>query len=1128
MKDSYLNNQNISNNIIINKPNFKFHVKQPSMNRDSLESYTSCDGDKFETIDNRINDSLSSNDFEELHKQEEDIDHLAKFNKENNFASNYNKQNKNKISRNENQKSNDSSQLNCLTSQNSFNKPISGNILPLPRKTNIIATNDKNISEKLGYKRSISGDRVTAKQTQSRFSSSSENKYNFAQVRRLAVPNEKLENREIVYKEIHFPPHSQINNNNVGIPTAKVTKLSQEPENEKNIENKNLPNKQFYNYKKNNIHSLNNFHGNQNMKLNLSPNNKNHISGVKKITKKNSNDKINEVVKKNNNTSNKIIKRNSNNIQIQEYKKAVKTDDNMDEIKLRNNYSKNKLQLTLSKENKQNSDLSGEKNSIVLKSNNNNAPLDDKKCQTTKKINNDFKQHSISPKKLESNFINQDKNSNKRLTVVGEPSPKRENINVKQQRKNITIQGLNQQINLNQNIQEFHNLQISPRGTVVTKLPPLSQFLNMNGVGRNPNFRDKINQINRNSVSPNAVNINIQSNGVMNNISSINNIKAINNINNINKMVNMNSMITMNKMNSNNIPNINGINYNNNINNLNTMNNMNKANNIINVNNLNNRNNLNSINNFNNIKNINNTNNINNMNNLNVRNNINNVINVNKMNTMNNINSKMNANNVNNLNNRIVQNQNNISMGMPIQNSNLSNIPFINNNTNISKQLLNNMPINQMNNLIQNSHRNIQQNQALYNPQINPILSQNQQINNFMNQNNQRFNSQKNQIMNQIQTNIQNQIQTNQNQANSIQNQILPKNQIINQSQISTSQENEINNNINKVVSEKNEINDEGDIKKDISVRYNSFDPSGWVKNYGVLTLPGKDTSGSQKTNQDSFVFKTGINQIKEFNIFGVLDGHGPEGHFVSKFASEFLPSKLINHPEIKSLKDPEEIYKKLKDNNCYIITQAFIDTDNQLKNVDFDSYESGCTCVLVIHIGSHIICANTGDSRSVVIYDEQGENNLNHYNVAALSKDYKPELPEETQRIIMNGGEVRQMKNEMGEGVGPFRVWALDGNYPGLAMSRSIGDLKGKKIGVIPDPGILEYDLCEKTKYIVACSDGVWEFLNNEEVKEIGKKYYAKNDPSGFCHDLVDQSLSLWESNDIVVDDITAVVAFF
>jgi hypothetical protein len=528
MKDSYLSNQNISNNIIINKPNFKFHVKQSSMNRDSLESYTSCDGDKYETIDNRINDSLSSNDFEEMPKQEEDIDHLAKFHKDNNIPLNYNKQNKNRNSRNSNKKCNNSKQLNCLTSQNSFNKPISGNILVLPRKTNIILSNDMKISEKFGYKRSVSGDRVTAKQTQSRFSSSSENKYNFAHVR-IAAPNEKLENREIIYKEIHFPLHNQVNNNNMGIHTAKVIKLNQEAENKKNMENKNLPNKNFYNSKNNNIQSLTNLNGNQNIRLNLSPKSKNLISGVKKITKKNSSDKSNKFVKQYNNTNNGIIKGNSNNIQIQENNKAVKIDDIKEENKLRNNYSKNKYQFALNQENKQYSELSGENKALVLKSNNNKVSLDDKNYKTAKKINNDFKQLSISPKKLESNSLNKENNTNTRLTVVHDPSPKRENNNLTQQ-QNIIIQGQNQQINLNQNLQEIYNFPNSPRGTVVTKFPPLSTILNMKGVGRNPNFRDKINQINKNSVSPNSVNININVNnkGIMNNINNINNIKSIN------------------------------------------------------------------------------------------------------------------------------------------------------------------------------------------------------------------------------------------------------------------------------------------------------------------------------------------------------------------------------------------------------------------------------------------------------------------------------------------------------------------------------------------------------------------------------------------------------------------------
>ncbi len=320
-------------------------------------------------------------------------------------------------------------------------------------------------------------------------------------------------------------------------------------------------------------------------------------------------------------------------------------------------------------------------------------------------------------------------------------------------------------------------------------------------------------------------------------------------------------------------------------------------------------------------------------------------------------------------------------------------------------------------------------------------------------------------------------------------------------------------------------------VKKDVDVKYNDFDGSGYVKNYGGVSRPGKDSSGEQKTNQDALVCKTNINNIKDFNIFGVLDGHGPEGHYVSEFASEFIPSNITNHPEIKSLKDPNQIYLKLKENNCNIITQAFIAADEQLKKVDFDAIESGSTCCLIIHIGSHIICANSGDSRALVIYDNPGNtdrNRLQFWNQTPLSIDYKPEMPDERKRIIMAGGVVEQMKNELGEGCGPYRVWLKGKDYPGLAMSRSIGDLKGKEIGVIPNPGIYEYDLNKSTRFIVVCSDGVFEFMNNQTVMDLGKKYFLKNDASAYCHELVSQALLEWETNDDIVDDITAVVAFF
>ena len=46
---------------------------------------------------------------------------------------------------------------------------------------------------------------------------------------------------------------------------------------------------------------------------------------------------------------------------------------------------------------------------------------------------------------------------------------------------------------------------------------------------------------------------------------------------------------------------------------------------------------------------------------------------------------------------------------------------------------------------------------------------------------------------------------------------------------------------------------------------------------------------GNQKINQDALVSITNINNINYYNIFGILDGHGPQGHYVSE------PKSLLN-----------------------------------------------------------------------------------------------------------------------------------------------------------------------------------------------------------------------------------------
>ena len=308
----------------------------------------------------------------------------------------------------------------------------------------------------------------------------------------------------------------------------------------------------------------------------------------------------------------------------------------------------------------------------------------------------------------------------------------------------------------------------------------------------------------------------------------------------------------------------------------------------------------------------------------------------------------------------------------------------------------------------------------------------------------------------------------------------------------------------------------------------NNMSPFFPIKNLGVLSEPGKTDNGVTKTNQDSYIVKTNINGIPNFNIFGVLDGHGENGHFVSRFTTQILPNYLLNNNEIKGNTNVESIYNILRRNNYQLIKYAFLSIDNNLKTQNFDSKESGTTCVLIIHIGNHLICANVGDSRAIVGIDERNDPNLNFIRVFPLSIDYKPELPEEQSRIIRSGGEVEQLTNEFGMKVGPYRVFARGKDFPGIAMSRSIGDLVAKCYGVVAEPGITEYNINQQTKFIILCSDGVWEFLSNENVRDAGKQFYLHSNATELCQELISRSIIEWQINDTIIDDITAIAIFF
>jgi len=298
---------------------------------------------------------------------------------------------------------------------------------------------------------------------------------------------------------------------------------------------------------------------------------------------------------------------------------------------------------------------------------------------------------------------------------------------------------------------------------------------------------------------------------------------------------------------------------------------------------------------------------------------------------------------------------------------------------------------------------------------------------------------------------------------------------------------------------------------------------------YGSTSKAGRDINGNVKINQDALIVYISVGNIKGFNLFGVLDGHGSHGHYVSEFCRNHFIKEMnlyANKCKTENICSPEEIYFKLKATNFDFIKDCFQDADNQMSKQNIFEYNmSGTTCNLVIQLNKYLICANVGDSRSIIIYDNDTQTNQG---ISTLSIDHTPSLPYEYQRIIQNGGMVGKYKYQNGSIEGLLRIFKPGQKLPGISLSRTLGDFMAKSCGVITEPDIFEYKMTHNTKYLLIYSDGVWKYLSNEDIRDLGNKYFPKGEIGPNCTDLVKRAVQEWECNSIIRDDITVVCVYF
>ena len=431
----------------------------------------------------------------------------------------------------------------------------------------------------------------------------------------------------------------------------------------------------------------------------------------------------------------------------------------------------------------------------------------------------------------------------------------------------------------------------------------------------------------------------------------------------------------------------------------------------------------------------------------------------------------------------------------------------------------------------------------------------------------------------------------NENKTKKMDNQSVIKRNEINSS-LPLISSNDLKNKTQRMLFNKNSLNiknffsnDEINIKINSKKIRNLCNIHGYKKliNYNVISTPGSDY-GKSKKNQDSYFIIPQLDNCDNVKVFGIFDGHGEVGDVLSTEIKEYFKNFFVNllsynnelnvdegeenlhnnfiiksinnrkidhfnhyystkfqkrkinykMPEEKKLEDLSfllmeksgkinKIYSKLKSNNYSEIYSSYKKLDDELHTKYSNSnfcHLSGSTSLIVFLFNSKncnkIITSNLGDSKIILISQTNTIKELNTLHTLNNT--------EEKNRILEHGGVISRLT------VGPLRIWYKNKKYPGLSITRSLGDFESDSLGVISIPEVKEYDLDEEQiKILVFGTDGVWKFLTNDKIMDIVLPYYLQNDAEGATQKIKETANNLWNiKNPKGIADITVFVLFF
>ncbi|KAJ3179623.1 hypothetical protein HDU87_002829 [Geranomyces variabilis] len=216
-------------------------------------------------------------------------------------------------------------------------------------------------------------------------------------------------------------------------------------------------------------------------------------------------------------------------------------------------------------------------------------------------------------------------------------------------------------------------------------------------------------------------------------------------------------------------------------------------------------------------------------------------------------------------------------------------------------------------------------------------------------------------------------------------------------------------------------------------------------------------------------------------HLFLILDGHGSDGGKVALHAKLILSQHIaaVGYPAIAA--DPVAAMKTaFTAAHCAVV-----------ENEAIDSYMAGTTAGLALVVGDTLVVAHVGDSRIVIGRERAG----GEIALESLTVDHNCDNPTELARVTASPGARvdRLAMGSEGKADGPLRIFKGTLPYPGLVVTRALGDTVASRLGILTEPDVAVIKLESSDKFLVMGTDGVWDGVSDADVLSCIRAHYPR-----------------------------------